>query len=188
MSEPCPTPIPSERMLAYLLGELAADDEDRLEAHLFACATCAAEGERLAGLATAISRVIPPVLTRSRFEALEGAGVVSQVNVMAPGDVAQVVYPPSGKLLVHRMGGADLGEARRIDVEFRTPSGELIARLDDVPFDASRGEVLVACQRHFSETFPHDLVFALELVSGDDRRRVAEYTVLHRLEVPKISP
>jgi hypothetical protein len=107
---------------------------------------------------------------------------------MAPGDVARVVYPSPGKVLVLRMGGADLGEARRVDVELRTPGGEAIARLDDVPFDASRGEVLVACQHHFSETFPQDLVFAMELVSGDDRRPVAEYTVLHRLAVPKISP
>jgi hypothetical protein len=188
VSEACATPIPAERLLEYLCGELEAGDEDKLETHLFGCASCAAEGERLAGLATAISRVVPPVLTRSRFEALEGAGVVSQVNVMAPGDVARVVYPPSGKLLVLRMGGADLGEARRVDVELRTPEGDSIARLDDVPFDASRGEVLVACQHHFSETFPRDLVFAMELVSGDDRRPVAEYTVFHRLDVPKTSP
>ena len=188
MSEPCPTPIPAERLLAYLLGELEEGDEDQLEIHLSGCAACEAEGERLAGLATSISPVIPPVLTRSRFEALEGAGVVSQVNVMAPGDVARVVYPASGKVLVLRMGGADLGGARRVDVELRTPDGEPIARLDDVPFDASRGEVLVACQHHFSETFPQDLVFAMELVSGDDRRPVAEYTVHHRLDVPKISP
>ncbi len=188
MSEACATPIPAERLLEYLLGELEAGDEAQLESHLFGCASCSAEGERLAGLAIAISRVVPPVLTRSRFEALEGAGVVSQVSVMAPGDVARVVYPASGKVLIIRMGGADLGQARRVDIDLRTPGGEPIARLDDVPFDASRGEVLVTCQHHFSETFPRDLVFALELVSGDDRRPVAEYTVHHRLDVPKISP
>jgi len=188
MREACATPIPAERLLEYLLGELEAADEDQLEIHLFGCAACAAEGDRVAGLATAIGRVVPPVLTRSRFESLEDAGVVSQVNVMAPGDVARVVYPSSGKLLVLRMGGADLGDARRVDVELRTLDGEPVARLDDVPFDASRGEVLVACQHHFSETFPHDLVFAMELVSGDDRRPVAEYTVFHRLDVPKTSP
>jgi len=188
MSEACATPIPAERLLEYLLGELEVNDEDRLEAHLFSCAACAAEGEKLAGLATAIGRVVPPVLSASRFEALEGAGLVSQVKAMAPGDVARVVYPSSGNVLVLRMGGADLGEARRIDVELRTPGGQAIARLDDVPFDASRGEILVACQHHFSETFPRDLVFAMELVSGDDRRPVAEYTVFHRLDVPKTSP
>lgn len=182
MSEPCATPVPAERLLEYFLGELTADDEQELEAHLFGCAPCTAEGERLAGLATAIKRVIPPILTRSRFEALESAGVVLQVNVMLPGGVAQAIYPPPGKALVLRLGGADLGPARRLDIDIRTPAGEAIGRFDDVPFDASRGEVFVACQRHFAETYPADLVFTLEVVSGAERRRVAQYTVLHRFD------
>jgi hypothetical protein len=181
MSAPCATPVPAERLLDYLLGELSAEDEDQLEAHIFACGQCGAEAERLAGLATAIQRAIPPILTRSRFEALESAGVVSQVTVMQPGDVTRVFFPPPGKALVLRLGGADLGQAQHLDVDLRTPTGETVVRLADVPFDAARGEVLVACQRHFAETFPRDLVFVLEDVSGDARRSLAEYTVLHQL-------
>lgn len=181
MTGPCLSPVPAERLLEYFLGELAADDEQELEAHLFGCAPCTAEAERLAGLASAINRVIPTILTRTRFEALDGAGIVSQVNAMRPGDVAQVFFPPTGKALVLRLEGADLAQAQRLDVDLRTPAGETIVRLADVPFDAARGEVLVACQRHFAETFPRDLVFVLEDVSGDTRRRVAEYTVLHKL-------
>lgn len=180
MSAACADPLTAERLIEYLLGELEAADEERVEGHIFACPRCATAAERLAGLAAAIRRTIPPILTRSRFEALDGAGMVSQLNVMAPGDVAEVIYPPSGKVLVLRLAGADLGHARRIDVEIGTPEGATIVRLDDVPFDASRGELLVACQRHFAESFPPDVVFGLEVVSGDERRRVAEYTVLHR--------
>jgi hypothetical protein len=181
MSAPCATPVPAERLLDYFLGELSAEDEDQVEAHIFACAPCAAEADKLAGLAAAIQRAIPPILTRSRFEALDSAGVVSQVNRMRPGDVAHVFFPPTGKALVFRLEGADLAQAQRLDVGVRTPSGEAVGRFDDVPFDASRGEVFVACQRHFAESYPRDLVFSLEVVSGDERRRVAEYTVLHRL-------
>jgi hypothetical protein len=181
VSAPCPNPIGEERLLDYFLGELAGADEESLEAHLFACAPCAARAEALAGLGVAVARAVLPVLSRAHFETLEGAGLVSEVNVMAPGGVAEVVYPPEGKLLVIRLGGADLGQARRIDVEMRTSAGEPVGRIDDVPFDASRGEVLVACQRHFAETFPRDLVFGLDVVSGEARRRVGEYTVLHRL-------
>jgi anti-sigma factor RsiW len=180
VSATCPEPIAAERLLDYLLGELVAADEDALEAHLFSCARCAREAERLAGVATAVSRVIPPVLSRSRFEALASAGLVAQESALSPGDVTRVVYPPAGKLLVLHMRGADLADARRVDVELRTPAGEALARLDDVPFDAARGELLVACQRHFAETFPQDVVFALERVSGEERRPLAEYTVLHR--------
>ena len=180
MTAPCAAPIPVERLLEYLLGELTPGDEEALEAHLFGCARCADEAHRLAGLATAINRVIPPILTRTRFEALDSAGAVSQVNAMRPGDVAQVFYPPTGKALVLRLEGAELTQAQRLDVGLRTPSGEELGRFDDVPFDASRGEVLVACQRHFAGAFPPEMVFVLEVVSGDERRRVAQYTVLHR--------
>jgi anti-sigma factor RsiW len=180
MTAPCASPVPAERLLEYLLGELRTDAEDQLEAHLFACAPCAAEAESLAGLAGAIHRAITPILTRSRLETLESAGLVERENVMRPGEVAQVLYPAPGKALVLRLGGAELAQARRLDVEMRTRAGEAVGRLDDVPFDASRGEVLVACQRHFAERFPRDLVFVLEVVSADERRPVAEYTVLHR--------
>ena len=52
---------------------------------------------------------------------------------------------------------------------------------ENVPFDAERGEVLVACQSHFADLFPPDIVFSVELVSADQQEEVARYTVLHRL-------
>lgn len=180
MSTSCADPIAAERLLEYLQGELSAADEDALEAHLFSCERCAGEAEALAGLATAVARAIPPVLSRSRFDALSGAGLVAQVSELRPGDVTRVVYPPTGRVLVLQLRGADLAEAQRVDVELRTPAGEALTRFADVPFDAARGELLVACQRHFAERFPEDIVFALERVAGEERRPLAEYTVLHR--------
>jgi hypothetical protein len=180
VTSPCTAPITAERLLDYLLGDLPAPEEEQLEAHVFACASCAAQAERLAALAAAVRAAIPPILTRSRLDALESGGAVAHLNVMSPGGVAEVFYPPPGKLLVHRLEGARLEACRRLDVALRTPAGEAIGRLDDVPFDAPRGEVLVACQSHFAELFPHDVVFVLETVSGRDRSEVASYTVLHR--------
>jgi hypothetical protein len=181
VSEPCAAPVSEEQLLAYLLGELEPSEEVDLESHLFACASCATAAERVAGLATALHQAVSPILAPARFEALDRAGLVSEVDVMTPGAVAEVLYPPSGKVLVIRLGGADLEGARRIDVDLRTAAGEPVVRLDDVPFDSSRGEVLVACQRRYAETFPRDLVFAVEVVEGDARKRVGEYTVHHRL-------
>lgn len=181
MSERCAAPVSEDQLLAYLLGELEPTAEEDVESHLFACASCAAAAERRAGLATALQQAVPPILAPARFEALDRAGLVSRVDVMNPGSVAEVHYPPSGKVLVIRLGGADLEGARRLDVEVRTAAGKPVSRLDDVPFDSSRGEVIVACQRHYAETYPHDLVFVVEVVEGDARKRVGEYTVLHRL-------
>jgi hypothetical protein len=111
---------------------------------------------------------------------MSAAQRVSGESVMAPGEVVEIVYPPAGKLFVLRMRGAELGSARRLDVELRTTGGVRVGAMEDVPFDAARGEVLVACQSHFAESFPPDVVFGLDVVTGDERRRVAEYTVLHR--------
>lgn len=181
MSDRCDTPIPDERILDYLLGELAKGEDEALESHLFACPSCASRAERLAGLGVALNRAVPPILTPERFEALSRAGLVARVNPMRPGTVSEVRYPPEGRLLVHRLGGFALAGARRIDVELRAPSGEPIGRLEDVPFDPSHGEVLVACQHHFAETYPRDLVFGVERVEGEARERLGEFTVLHRL-------
>jgi hypothetical protein len=181
VSERCAAPVSEERLLDYLLGELEPGGDEEVESHLFACASCASAAERLAGLAAALHQAVSPILAPARFEALDRAGLVSGVDVMTPGSVADVLYPPAGKVLVIRLGGADLEGARRIDVEVRPAAGGPVSRLDDVPFDSSRGEVLVACQRRYAETFPRDLVFSVEVVEGDARKRVGEYTVRHRL-------
>ena len=175
----CREPIPQEVLEDYLLGTLPASQEEDLEDHLFACVSCAATAERVAGLALALRGAVPPILTRPRFEALEREGRVSQVTTLDAGQAIEVSFPPAERLLVHRLRVGDLATAERVDVTVRSLSGEAVKRLEDVPFDAGRGEVLVACQRHFAELFPPDVVLAVE-VSGP-AARVCEYTVRHRL-------
>jgi RNA polymerase sigma-70 factor (ECF subfamily) len=114
------------------------------------------------------------------FEGLEREGRIAGVNPMSPGQVVEVRFPPAEKLLVHRLGGSDLRRARRLDVALVDLEGGALLRFDDVPFDAGRGEVLIACQRHFADLFPHDIVFRLEVVIGDRREEASRYTVLHR--------
>lgn len=168
-------------LLDYLNGELPESNERELETHIFGCGICSSEAERLAGLVTSIAGAVAPVLSHSRFSALEREGRVETVNVMRPGQATEVVYPQSGRLLVHRLGGVDLTGARRIDLDLSAPSGEEIWHLEDVPFDAERGEILVPCQSHFAGMFPRDIVFSVEVVSADRREAVAQYTVHHRL-------
>jgi hypothetical protein len=181
MTESCTAPVSREEILDYLADALGEVDEDRLESHLFACATCATEAERLAGLLTAVAFTVPPVLSPSRFAALKREGRVQTINRMDPGQTTKVFYPESGRLLVHRLGGAKLAGARRIDLDLTSPSGEVISRFENVPFDPASGEVLVACQHHFADTYPHDIVFSVEAVTGNERKEIARYTVLHQL-------
>ena len=168
-------------LLDYLNGEIPESDERELESHLFSCAICSSEAERLAGLVASIAVAAPPILTHSRFAALEREGRVEAINVMRPGQSAEVFFPQSDQLLVHRLGGVDLSRARRIDLDVCAPGGEALLHLEDIPFDAERGEILVVCQSHFADLFPLDIVFSVEAVSADQHQEVARYTVHHRL-------
>jgi anti-sigma factor RsiW len=172
--------VSSDRLADYLAGLLDEPDNEALEAHLFSCQPCAIASERLFGLAAAIREAVPPVLSAERFEGLEREGRIAEVNPMSPGQVSEVRFPPAEKVLVHRLGGSDLSRARRVDVAIVNVEGGALLRLEDVPFDAARGEVLIVCQRHFADLFPPDLVFRLELVIGDRREEASRYTVLHR--------
>jgi hypothetical protein len=180
MNGPCESPVPFETLADYFAGELPEPEEQAIESHLFRCRHCSSSAERLAGLVTVVAARIPPVLSASRLADLERDGLVESVNEMTPGQTAHVLYPVPGRLLVHRFSGVDLARARRVDVHLRTKDGEATARFDDVPFDPERGEVLVACQAHFADLFPHEVVFAVEIVSEAERREAARYTVLHR--------
>ena len=55
-----------------------------------------------------------------------------------------------------------------------------MAEFNDVPFDANAGEVLIACQRHFGESFPEKIVFAVARHGVDQVDVVATYSVDHR--------
>ena len=172
--------LSSEQLADYLSGLLDESESNELEDHLFSCRTCADESEGLFGLAVAIHAAVPPVLSPEQFQALSAGGRVVAVNSMSPEQTAEVQYPPEGKLLVHRFGGADLRDAHRVDVDLVDLEGQAVARLDNVPFDAARGEVLVACQSHFADYFPPDAVFKIEVALADERTETRSYTVFHR--------
>jgi hypothetical protein len=173
--------ISAERFADYLAGLLDERADEELDAHLFSCRSCALEAETLAGLAVAVHRAVPPVLTAARFEELEREGRIAEVKPVSPGHRVEARFPPAEKLLVLRLGGCDLSRARRVDVDLLDAGGRVVARFDDVPFDGARGEVLMACQRHFADLFPHDLTFRLERLVGETREEANRYTVLHAL-------
>lgn len=162
---------------ASLLEERESED---LEAHLFSCRDCALEAEKVFALGFAVRRAVPPVLSVDRYQELSHEGRIATVNSISPGEVSEVRFPEGQSLLVHRLGGSDLSRARRADVSLFDREGALLARYDDVPFDAEQGEVLIACQKHFADFFPHDIDFRVDVTLDDQRKKETRYTVLHR--------
>ena len=131
---------------------------------------------------SAVARTVPPVLSAAHLAQLERAGRVQAFNVMRAGATARVLYPDEGRLLVHRLGGIDLSDAQRIDLALHDVGGREVGGIENVPFDRERGEIVVACQRHFAEIFPRDVVFTVLSAGGERRDVLGRYTVEHRLQ------
>jgi len=159
MSLPCAEPIAAGRMVDYWAGDLDAADSQRVEEHLFACAACTAELERVARVAEALRTAIPAVVAAADMPALRARGLVVEENAFAPGTRREVTFRPGVDILIHRLQGMDLQRAERVHVSVRVEStGEVILEDPFAPFDRERGEVLIACQRHFAG-LPPDIAF-----------------------------
>jgi hypothetical protein len=153
----CRAPIGHERLVAYWVGDLDAAEVAAIDDHLFGCDACTEESGRLAGLVQAFRTQIPPVITRDELERLRAKGAVLVETAFLPGRT-QVVFDPRADLMIHRLGGLDLAHAERVEVTVRFESGGTAFEEPFAPFDRERGEVLIACQRHFA-MFPPDVVF-----------------------------
>ena len=68
-------------------------------------------------------------------------------------------------------------------LEARAPAGDVLFAFYDVPFDASRGEVALACQLHYrSMPGPALMHVRLTVTTPDGRRPSAEYFLDHVFE------
>ncbi|HWB82208.1 MAG TPA: zf-HC2 domain-containing protein [Nannocystaceae bacterium] len=175
----CTSPIAFEVLVDYWAGELSDEAVERIDAHVMGCASCAAESEAVERIAAACRFRIPPVISADQLDALQREGLVVAENPCTPGARKEARFEPDVDLLVHRLGGLALAGATRVRMVVRSESSNVVMLEDDfVPFDRTRGEVLVACQRHFA-AFPPDVVF--EVFAHDDTGIVssARYLVPH---------
>lgn len=179
MTAACAHGVPAESWIDFFAGHLDEETGQHLEHLLFGCAHCAAEAERWGAVAGAAGIAIPPVITTETLRALHSRGELINENVMHPGEHRRASFPKGGRLLIHRLRGLELTRADRVNLALSTPAGEPLVRFEDVPFDRDTGEVVVACQRHFGESFPKDIVFEIERCVVDEAQVVATYSVDH---------
>jgi hypothetical protein len=152
MTAACTHGVAAESWIDFFVGELDGEAGERLEQLLFECAHCAAEAERWGAVIGGVEIAIPPVLSPEALLALQDRG--------------------------ERMN-EELARADSVNLELSTPAGASLVRFEDVPFDGDTGEVIVACQRHFGESFPANIVFAIERRVVDEVEVVARYTIEH---------
>jgi hypothetical protein len=171
-------PAPFETLARWWLDDLPDADSTALEEHLFACDTCSAASESLADLVSGLRAWIPPVISHAQRERLARQGKKIRLNPVQAGADSHARFDRDLDLLVHVLRG-NLSRAERVDLEIGRPDMGWRIVLENVPFDARAGEVLVACQRHYRDMFPGDPVFKVMVVERGERRPLGDYFVIH---------
>lgn len=179
MTKRCAHGVTAESWIDFFAGELDEEAGERLELLLFECSDCATEAERWGAVVGGAAVAIPPVITNAALRALEGRGEMVSENPMQPGEHRQAAFPEGGRLLIHRLGGLDLTRVDRVNLALSSPDGAPLTRFKDVPFERNTGEVIVACQRHFGESFPRHIVFEVERCVVGEGEVIATYSVDH---------
>lgn len=175
----CRSPVTNEQLVAYWANDLDAATHDAIEDHLFACDACFASAERVAQLAQAFRGGVPPVISQTQVDALRAQGLAIVENTFEGGMRKSVAFEPGVDLLIHRLGGLELADAERVEVTVRNESGgPVIFEEMFAPFDRERGEVLIACQRHFA-AYPPDVVFDVRVHRPASVPQLTTYFIPH---------
>lgn len=172
-----------ERLVALWAGELDETEAGALDVHVFVCDPCAATTEQLAEIVGRLRSKMPFVISRAHHDRLVASGtrihVTTAVSTLDRRPTTSARFTPDVDLLVFALC-ADVQQADRVDVEIASPSGTNRHVLQDVPFDREKGEVLIACQRHYEGMFPEgDPVFSVHAVERGKRRAVGDYRIEH---------
>ncbi len=175
----CSNPLSNEQLVAYWANDLDAAAHDAVEDHLFACDLCFASAERVAQLAYAYRASVPPVISRAELDTLRARGIAMRENAFEPSKRTIATFEPDVDLLIHRLTGLDLATAERVHVIVRDESGGTVIFEERIaPFDRERGELLIACQRHFA-AYPHDIVFDVRIFRPEREPELATYFIPH---------
>lgn len=182
MTSACTEPVSAADLVDYWAGDLDSDRQDAVEAHLIGCAACTTHSGRIAAITETLRGLIPPIVSTEMLAGLRKRGLSVIENVMRPGDRKDVVFPNDVDVLIHRLSGLPLADA--VSVRFRMTAestGQLMAEIDDVPFDRATGSVLIACQKHYA-AMPHDTVAEMRVRDRAGRETVHIFTILHSFE------
>ena len=181
--------VDSALLSDYWLAALPPDEEEKIEEHLLGCDSCARELERLAALGDAIRKVVRQggvrvVFSREFLEKLQTEGLRVRAYSPPPGGGVKCTVTAGDDLLVARLS-TRLAGARRIDILECDAAGVELRRIEDVPFDAPSGEIILNEPIGWVRTLPSHRM-RLKLVSvepGKPDRLLSEYTFDHTASV-----
>lgn len=175
-----------DALVDYWLGDSDAAAAEAIDAHLMQCDACGGALDEVMALARGVKEAfgggaVPSMLSAPFVERLKSAGRrVREYRVPHNGSVVCSVAPEDDLLVSHL--SAPLHGVTRLDAVFALslePGHE--SRLNDIPFDATHGEVLFAPKLAEVRTLPsHEMVVRLLAVDAAGEREVGHYTFHHR--------
>ena len=183
-SRSCHVTYPTATLLEYWLGELAAPAASAFEEHLFECGECSERMRNLVQLGHGIRRLtregdLNTVLTAPYIEHLKQTGFRVREYRMEPGGSVACTITSNDDLVVAHLH-APLHGVRRLDLVVDDVTAGVRYRLEDVAFDATADEVVLAPSasglRRLNVATQRVQLVAVES-SGD--RALGEYTFNH---------
>jgi hypothetical protein len=171
-----------ERVAEWCLGELPEAATESFEAHYFSCDRCFEQATRMQNAIEQLGASLPPVLTPERRQALEGREPGLPAIRVSAGERATLHLSEQQRLGIWVMQ-APLGDATRVDFEARSPDGQLMFALRDVPFDPRRGEVVLACQVHYRALpLSQEMHVRLTATGPSGSQELGRYILDHRFD------
>ena len=177
-------------LVSYWLGELDSAREGEVEAHYLGCAECSARLAEVEALAEGVRRTFAAgrliaALTPTFVESLRAGGVrLREYRVPRNGSVNCTVAPED-QVLVSRLQ-VPLEGVSRVDlvvgasVATQRLGAASDVRLEDIPFDAAAGEVVVTPGTELVRSLPaHLQTMRLVAVEASGERILGEYTFNH---------
>jgi hypothetical protein len=178
----CLAPIPFSSLVEYWFGDLAQNEEERVEEHLLGCARCSERLGDLAALGAGIKSAflrgeLSAVISSDMLQTMKQEGLRLREYPVAPGGSVNCTISASDDAVVSRLQVSLEGVAR-VDLVRLTEQGA--GRLADIPFEPSAGEVLF-CPSAASLKKAPAYTERIRLVAVDEagERAIADYTFIH---------
>lgn len=180
----CASPIDSDLLVDYWLGELAEGDEFPVEEHLFGCDECGGQLRDLIALAEgirelALTGAVRAVVSKAFLRRAQEQGLRVREYAVPAGSGVQCTITAGDDLLVGRMA-ADLSGARRVDIALCDETGTERHRLLDIPFGPAQREVIFNQSTVMARSAGKEVIVVKLLAveeSGD--RLIGTYTFNH---------
>jgi hypothetical protein len=175
-------PVPFVALVEYWFGELARNEEERIEEHLLGCAQCSERLGDLVDLGAGINSAfrngaVGAVISPFFLQQMKQEGLRLREYHVAPGGSVNCTISAADDAVVSRLQ-ASLHGTTRVDLVRSSAQGE--GRLPDIPFAPAAGEVLFCPPAASLKKSPaYTETIRLLAVDETGERPIAVYTFIH---------